>query len=119
VAARGRGLGSARTGAAAAATGKFKAGKAVLTAGGAEGTISQTYWDVLMNDIAINGSLWFTDAEVDELVVLVAAGVINLSALEHKTFALGQAQEALSFRGASNRPGGFVNVIVLPNDEDA
>jgi alcohol dehydrogenase len=92
-------------------------GKAVFVAGGAEGTISQTYWDVLMNDIAIIGSMWFTDAEVDELVALVAAGVIDLSALEHKTFALDRVQEALSF--AADRPGGFVNVVVLPNGEDA
>jgi alcohol dehydrogenase len=61
--------------------------------------------------------MWFTDAEVDELVALVAAGVIDLSALEHKTFALDRVQEALSF--AADRPGGFVNVVVLPNGEDA
>lgn len=59
------------------------------------------------------GTNWFQDAEIDELIALVAAGVIDLSFLEKKEFALKDVNKALEFVG--DRPGGSVNVVVNPN----
>jgi alcohol dehydrogenase len=92
--------------------GAIKAGgRAVLAAGGAEGEISQPYWDYLMRDVAIRGQIWFTDQEAEEMVALIGAGVIDFSFLEHQTFPLAEVNEALS--AAGDRPGGFSNVVVL------
>ena len=87
-------------------------GRAVLVAGGVEGTVGQEYWDILVKDKAVLGSQWFTPGEIDELVRLVDAGVIDLSILEHKTFPLDEVNDAFAFVG--DRPGGFTNVVVLP-----
>lgn len=90
--------------------------RAVLVAGGVEGMVGQTYMDVLMGDVHAVGSVWFTAAEVDQLIALVASGVIDLSFLENRSFALPEVNEALQCVGA--RPGGFVNVVVLPGEGD-
>lgn len=47
------------------------------------------------------------------MIALVAAGVIDLSFLEKKEFALKDVNKALEFVG--DRPGGSVNVVVNPN----
>ncbi|KAK5069272.1 hypothetical protein LTR64_008433 [Lithohypha guttulata] len=52
------------------------------------------------------------DAEVDELIALVAAGVIDLSYLRHKCFSLDQVNDAFEYVG--DRPGGAVNVVAQP-----
>lgn len=87
-------------------------GRAVLIAGGVYGTIGQTYWDILVKDKAVLGSQWFTSGEIDELIRLVDAGVVDLSILEHKKFPLEEVNDAFAFVG--DRPGGFTNVVVLP-----
>ena len=88
-------------------------GKAILAAGGAEGKISQSYMDMMMHDVAVIGTTWFNSADVDELIALVDAGVVDLSFLRHKFFPLEKVNDALEFVG--NRPGGAVNVIVQPH----
>lgn len=88
-------------------------GRAVLVAGGAQGDIKQPYYEFFMRDVALVGSVWFTNAEIDELIALVGAGVVDLSWLENQTFPLDKVNEALD--AASDRPGGFVNVVVIPD----
>ena len=87
-------------------------GRAVLLAGGVDGRVGQEYWNILVQDKAVLGSQWFTSAEIDEMIRMIATGVIDLTAITHKTFPLDQVNEAFAFVG--DRPGGFTNVVVLP-----
>ena len=91
-----------------------KGGRAVLAAGGVDGHISQSYWDILTRDVAVVGSQWFTSTEIDELITLIGAGVIDLSFLEHRSYPLDEVNDAFTFVG--DRPGGFINVVVHPGD---
>ncbi|GAA5826040.1 hypothetical protein JCM11251_000103 [Rhodosporidiobolus azoricus] len=90
-------------------------GKAVLAAGGAEGSVEQSYWEILTQDRAVHGSAWFTDAEADELIEMVTAGEIDFSFLKHQHFSLEEVNEA--FKAAGDRPGGMVNIVVRPGRE--
>ncbi|EPE27583.1 GroES-like protein [Glarea lozoyensis ATCC 20868] len=87
-------------------------GRAVLAAGGADGEISQKYSEAMSHDVAILGTNWFNSVEVDELIALVDAGVIDLSFLRHELFPLEKVNEAFEFVG--DRPGGAINVVVEP-----
>ncbi|KAH7417954.1 chaperonin 10-like protein [Cadophora sp. MPI-SDFR-AT-0126] len=91
-----------------------RGGRAVLAAGGAEGEIVQTYLEAMSHDVAVLGTLWFTSGEVDELIALIDAGVIDLSFLHHELFPLEKVNEEFEFVG--DRPGGAVNVVVQPSN---
>ncbi|SMR59375.1 unnamed protein product [Zymoseptoria tritici ST99CH_1E4] len=93
-----------------------RGGIAVLAAGGAEGEIRQTYLEAMSRDVAILGTMWFTSAEVDELIALIDAGVIDFSFLRHEFFPLKKVNEAFEMVG--NRPGGAFNVVVQPSKLD-
>lgn len=83
-----------------------------MAAGGADGQVARSYMEWMMNEVTLLGTLWFTDAEVDELITLIAAKVIDFSFLQTKEFALKDVNEALTFVG--DRPGGAINVVVKP-----
>jgi alcohol dehydrogenase len=87
-------------------------GKAILLAAGAEGEVSQTYTDTMMPQVGIIGSHWFKTGEIDDLVAMMDAGLIDFSFLQHKSFGLVGANEAIKFAG--DKPGGSVNVLVKP-----
>lgn len=89
-----------------------RGGRAILVAGGAEGEISQSYGEFMFRSVTIVGSSWFTTGDADELVELVASGVVDLSFLEHKAFSLDEVNSAIKFVG--ERHGGAVNVLVKP-----
>ncbi|GAA5893043.1 hypothetical protein JCM6882_006923 [Rhodosporidiobolus microsporus] len=110
------GVGGDANSTAAMVKGALKVGgRAVLAAGGAEGSIEQSYYEIMMGDKAVVGSAWFSDAEADELVALVGAGVIDLSFLQHRQYKLEDVNEA--FEVVGDRPGGMVNVVVRPDGE--
>jgi alcohol dehydrogenase len=88
-------------------------GKVVLAAGGAEGDISQSYWDFFGRDVAILGQVWFTDPEAEEMIAMIGAGVIDFSFLEHQKFKLEEVNDALSAASDGARAGGFSNVVVM------
>ncbi|KAJ9115179.1 hypothetical protein QFC24_007052 [Naganishia onofrii] len=90
-------------------------GKALLAAGGAEGQISASYSEWMNKDTAVLGSMWFTNQEADEMISLIAAGVIDFSFLEHETFELEDVNKALKVVGG--RPGGFKNVVVMVGEK--
>lgn len=89
-------------------------GKVVLLADATEGDISQSYSSWFTRDVAVLGSNFFYDGEIDELIGLVDAGVVNLSWLETKAFALDKVNEAVE--SVAGNLGGFVNVVVVPDD---
>jgi alcohol dehydrogenase len=69
------------------------------------------YW-LMTNRIGLQGSVWFTTGEGEEMAAMVAAGTLDVSCLEHRIFPLTQVNEALT--GMDNRNGGFTNFIVDP-----
>ncbi|KAK5079832.1 hypothetical protein LTR70_008899 [Exophiala xenobiotica] len=85
-------------------------GRLILAAGGAERNIGgQPYFEVMMHNVAVLGTIWFNSAELDEMIILIDAGVIDFSFLRHKFFALVEVNKA--FRTVGDRPGGAVNVV--------
>jgi D-arabinose 1-dehydrogenase-like Zn-dependent alcohol dehydrogenase len=69
------------------------------------------FW-LMTNRIGLQGSVWFTTGEGEEIAAMAAAGTLDLSPLEHRVFPLSQVNEALG--GMDNRDGGFTNFIVDP-----
>jgi threonine dehydrogenase-like Zn-dependent dehydrogenase len=81
-----------------------RGGQAILVAGGAEGEVTQSYMEAMMHDVAITGSMWFTTGEMDDLIQLVDAGIVDLGFLKTKAFSLDNVNEAIKYVG--DRPGG-------------
>lgn len=89
-------------------------GRAVLAAGGAEGKITQSYAEAMSRSVAVLGSGWANAGQFDEMADLIGSGVIDLSFLTARTFTLDEVNDAFAFVG--DRPGGFTNVVVLPQE---
>lgn len=73
------------------------------------------FW-LMTNRITLQGSVWFTSGEGEEMAAMAAAGTLDTSALQHRVFALSQVNEALA--GMDNRDGGFTNFVVDPTRLD-
>lgn len=67
------------------------------------------FW-LMTNRIALEGSVWFSTGEGEDMAAMAAAGTLDLSILEHRVFPLSQVNEALA--SMENRNGGFSNFIV-------
>ena len=59
------------------------------------------------------GSNWFTTGEAQIMAEMAGVGVFDLSKIIDRPFPLGGINDALAF--VSDRPGGFVNVVVNPD----
>ena len=70
-------------------------GTAVFAAGGAEGKVGQEYFDILNHDKRVFGSNWFSNEDIDELIALIGAGVIDMSYLKHKEFKLADFNDTM------------------------
>jgi alcohol dehydrogenase len=73
------------------------------------------YW-LMTNRIGLQGSVWFTTGEGQEMADMVSAGTLDVSALEHRIFPLSKINEALM--GMDNRNGGFTNFLIDPTRVD-
>jgi alcohol dehydrogenase len=69
------------------------------------------FW-LMTNRITLQGSVWFTTGEGQEMAAMAAAGTLDLSALEHKIFPLSKINEVIA--GMDERDGGFTNFIIDP-----
>ena len=69
------------------------------------------FW-LMTNRIGLQGSVWFTTGEGQDMAAMVAAGTLDVSPLEHRIFPLSQVNDAMA--AMSNRNGGFTNFIVDP-----
>ncbi|MEA2982236.1 MAG: hypothetical protein QOF09_4059 [Alphaproteobacteria bacterium] len=83
---------------------------------GAVGVVMETlpingYW-LMTNRIGLQGSVWFTTGEGQDMAEMASAGTLDVSCLDHRIFPLTQVNEALT--GMDNRNGGFTNFIVDP-----
>ena len=73
------------------------------------------FW-LMTNRIGLQGSVWFTTGEGDEMAAMVAAGALDVSVLEHRISPLSQVNEVVA--GMDDRDGGFTNFIVDPTRAD-
>ena len=61
---------------------------------------------------SVLGSLWFTTAEAQDMADMAGSGALDLSVLEHHTFALADVNDALDT--ILQRHGGFTNFLCVP-----
>jgi alcohol dehydrogenase len=73
------------------------------------------FW-LMTNRIRLQGSVWFTTGEGEDLAAMAGAGTLDLSVLEHRVFPLAQINEAIA--GMSDRNGGFTNFVIDPTRVD-
>jgi alcohol dehydrogenase len=73
------------------------------------------FW-LMTNRIGLQGSVWFTTGEGEDMAAMASAGTLDLSPLEHRIFPLTAVNEALA--GMEDRNGGFTNFIVDPTRAD-
>ncbi|GAA3838073.1 alcohol dehydrogenase catalytic domain-containing protein [Streptomyces phyllanthi] len=97
----------------------FLAGMRAMARGGIAVNIGAIAGDVPIDvhrmmdqQLRLIGSAWFTSGEGQEMADMVAAGLLDLSPLEHQMFPLESVNEAIS--GTAQRNGGFSNFIVSP-----
>jgi D-arabinose 1-dehydrogenase-like Zn-dependent alcohol dehydrogenase len=95
----------------------FLAGMRVLKRGGAAVNIGAIAGGVpvdlhTMMDLrqSLDGSLWFTAGEGQDMADMSAAGLVDLSIFEQVGYPLEQVNEAIS--GIENRNGGFSNYVI-------
>jgi D-arabinose 1-dehydrogenase-like Zn-dependent alcohol dehydrogenase len=69
------------------------------------------FW-LMTNRITLQGSVWFTTGEGEEMAAMASAGTLDLSALKHKIYPLTKINELMT--GMDERDGGFTNFIVDP-----
>ena len=69
------------------------------------------FW-LMTNRVGLQGSVWFSTAEGEDMAAMAAAGTLNLSVLEHRVSPLSKVNEVLA--GMDDRNGGFTNFVVDP-----
>ncbi len=69
------------------------------------------FW-LMTNRISLQGSVWFTTGEGEEMAAMLAAGTLDMSALEHRISPLTEINEVIA--GMDERNGGFTNFIIDP-----
>lgn len=87
-----------------------RGGKAANVGAITENLDLNTFW-MMTNRIGLEGSVWFTTAEGEEMVAMAEAGSLDLSIFDHRTSPLSKVNEALKGMSA-NRDGGFANYMI-------
>lgn len=68
------------------------------------------FW-MMSNQIRLEGSVWFSTAEAEELVGMIEGGMLDLSAFQHRIAPLSQINQ--TFREMNeNLDGGFANYVI-------
>lgn len=93
-----------------------RGGKAVNVGAVTEALPLNAFW-LCANRISLEGSVWFTTAEGEEMANLMAAGLLDLSSLDHRVAPLAKINEVLE-QMAANKDGGFANYIIDPTRVD-
>lgn len=75
-----------------------------------------TFW-MMTNRIGLQGSVWFTTAEGEEMAAMAASGDLDLSAFQHRVSPLSQVNDALAAMD-QNKDGGFANYAIDPSRTD-
>jgi len=88
-----------------------RGGRAVNVGAVMETLPLNAFW-LMTNRIGLEGSVWFTTAEGEDMAAMAAAGTLDLSALEHGVSPLSKVNEVLA--GMDERNGGFTNFVIDP-----
>jgi len=87
-------------------------GGTVVTIGGMDKEMSISPIWFMINQIAYQGSLWFSTSQGQDIAAMAQAGTLDLSRFEQNRFELKDVNEALE--AARHREhGGFSNVVVM------
>jgi alcohol dehydrogenase len=88
-----------------------RGGRAVNVGAVMETLPLNAFW-LMTNRIGLQGSVWFTTGEGEEMAAMAAAGTLDLSALEHRVSPLSKVNDVLA--GMDDRNGGFTNFVIDP-----
>ena len=88
-----------------------RGGRAATVGAVMEALPINAFW-LMTNRISLQGSVWFTPGEGEEMAAMAAAGTLDLSALQHRISPLSQINEVIA--GMDERDGGFTNFIIDP-----
>ena len=83
-----------------------------LLVGGCMGDMPVNYKWMLDNQITILGSSWYPRSGSAELLGMIGAGVLNVEALEARTFSLDEVNDAVQW--AERGSGGLVHAALVP-----
>jgi alcohol dehydrogenase len=92
-----------------------RGGRAVNVGAVMETLPINAFW-LMTNRIGLQGSVWFTTGEGEEMAAMAGAGTLDLSALEHRVSPLSKVNEVLA--GMDDRNGGFTNFVIDPTRVD-
>jgi alcohol dehydrogenase len=92
-----------------------RGGRAVNVGAVMEMLPMNAFW-LMTNRIGLQGSVWFTTGEGEEMAAMAGAGTLNLGVLKHRVSPLSQVNEAIA--GMDDRDGGFTNFVVDPTRVD-
>ena len=88
-----------------------RGGRAVNVGAVLETLPLNAFW-MMTNRIGLQGSVWFTTGEGEDMAAMAGAGTLNLSVLEHRVSPLSKVNEVLA--GMDARDGGFTNFVIDP-----
>jgi D-arabinose 1-dehydrogenase-like Zn-dependent alcohol dehydrogenase len=88
-----------------------RGGRAVNVGAVMETLPLNAFW-MMTNRIGLQGSVWFTTGEGEDMAAMVRAGTLDLATLEHRISPLSQVNEVLA--GMDARDGGFTNFVIDP-----
>ncbi len=88
-----------------------RGGRAVNVGAVLETLALNAFW-MMTNRIGLQGSVWFTTAEGQDLAAMAGAGTLNLAVLEHRVSPLSQINDVLA--EMDRRDGGFTNFVIDP-----
>ena len=88
-----------------------RGGRAVNVGAVMETLPVNAFW-LMTNRIGLQGSVWFTTGEGEDLAAMAGAGTLDLSVLEHRVAPLSKVNEVLA--GMDDRNGGFTNFVIDP-----
>jgi D-arabinose 1-dehydrogenase-like Zn-dependent alcohol dehydrogenase len=92
-----------------------RGGRAVNVGAVMETLPVNAFW-LMTNRIGLQGSVWFTTAEGEDIAAMAGAGTLDLSVLEHRVSPLAKVNEALA--AMDDRDGGFTNFVIDPTRID-
>jgi D-arabinose 1-dehydrogenase-like Zn-dependent alcohol dehydrogenase len=92
-----------------------RGGRAVNVGAVMETLPVNAFW-LMTNRIGLQGSVWFTTGEGEDMAAMAGAGTLDLSALEHRVTPLSKVNEVLA--GMDDRNGGFTNFVIDPTRVD-
>jgi alcohol dehydrogenase len=88
-----------------------RGGRAVNVGAVLETLPLNAFW-MMTNRIGLQGSVWFTTGEGEEMAEMARVGTLDLSVLEHRVSPLSKVNEVLA--AMDDRTGGFTNFVIDP-----